>query len=72
MVQIGILTTYDPVPEHVADKARRLGRALAESGCVVITGGNGGLMTIVSEAVSKAGGTTVGILAHELEEIGQD
>jgi hypothetical protein len=72
MVQIGVLTTYDPVPDEVVEKTRRLGRALAERGCIVITGGNGGLMTVVSEAVTSAGGTTVGILAHELEEIGPD
>jgi len=72
MVQIGILTTYDPVPPEVEEKARALGMALAESGAVVITGGNGGLMTVVAEAVAKAGGVTVGILARELEDIGPD
>lgn len=72
MVQIGVLTTYDPVPDEVAEKTRRLGRALAERGCIVVTGGNGGLMTVISEAVTGAGGTTVGILAHELEDIGPD
>ncbi len=72
MVQIGILTTYDPVPPAVEEKARALGRALAESGAIVITGGNGGLMTVVTEAVTKAGGVTVGILARELEDIGPD
>lgn len=68
MIQIGVITTFDPVPEEVVEKTRVLGRALAERGCVVITGGNGGLMTVVSEAVTGAGGTTVGIIAHELEE----
>jgi len=72
MVQIGVLTTYDPVPPEVEAKARALGRALAESGAVVITGGNGGLMTVIAEAVFKAGGITVGMLARELEDIGPD
>lgn len=72
MVQIGVLTTYDPVPHEVQEKARALGRALAGCDATVITGGNGGLMTIIAEAVVKAGGITVGIMARELEEIGPD
>lgn len=69
MVQIGILTTYDPVPPEVVKVTMKVGQELAKRGCVVITGGNGGLMTVISEAVVKAGGTTVGILARELEDI---
>ncbi|MBC7113198.1 MAG: TIGR00725 family protein [Candidatus Methanomethyliales bacterium] len=72
MVQIGVLTTYDPVPPEVEDKTKRLGMALARLGAIVITGGNGGLMTVVAEATRKAGGITVGILARELEDIGPD
>lgn len=72
MVQIGILTTYDPVPLEVEEKTKKLGKALAEQGAVVVTGGNGGLMSLVSEAAAKAGGITVGILARELEDIGPD
>jgi len=72
MVQIGVLTTYDPVPPAVVSRAQEVGYALAKRGCVVITGGNGGLMTVVAEAVTKAGGITVGILARELEDIGPD
>ncbi|MCX8182370.1 MAG: TIGR00725 family protein [Candidatus Methanomethyliaceae archaeon] len=70
MVQIGVLTTYDPVPLDVEEKAKRLGMALAARGAILITGGNGGLMTLVAEAARKAGGLTVGILAIELEDIG--
>ncbi|HPC28135.1 MAG TPA: TIGR00725 family protein [Candidatus Methanomethylicus sp.] len=72
MVQIGIFTTYDEVPEDVAEKARALGRALAERKCTVLTGGSGGLMNVISEAVVKAGGLTVGIMAREAEGIGTD
>ncbi|MEM3486240.1 MAG: TIGR00725 family protein [Candidatus Methanomethyliaceae archaeon] len=72
MVQIGVLTTYDPVPPEVEEKAKRLGKALAAQGAIVITGGNGGLMTLVAEAARKAGGITVGVLARELEDIGPE
>ncbi|MGQ9759961.1 MAG: TIGR00725 family protein [Candidatus Methanomethylicaceae archaeon] len=72
MVQIGVLTTYDDVPAEVKEKVKKLGSALARRGAIVITGGNGGLMTLISEAVTRAGGMTVGILARELEEIGSE
>src|SRR5512136_3052181 len=72
MVQIGVITTYDPVTDAATEKTRALGRALAERNCIVITGGNGGLMTVVSEAVTKGGGITVGIIAHELEDASKD
>ncbi len=42
--------------------ARRIGRALAEGGAVVITGGRGGIMEAACEGAALAGGTTVGIL----------
>lgn len=69
MVQVGIFTTYDAVPAATAETARALGRALAERKCTVLTGGSGGLMNVISEAVVKAGGLTVGIMAREAEGI---
>lgn len=72
VLQIGVLTTYDEVPENVVEAARTLGKLLAERGCAVVTGGNGGLMTVVAEAAFEAGGTTIGILARELEDLPQD
>ncbi|MDI9644863.1 MAG: TIGR00725 family protein [Candidatus Verstraetearchaeota archaeon] len=72
MIQIGVLTTYDPVPREVEEKARELGKQLARRGCIVVTGGNGGLMRVVSEAAYRAGGITVGIIASELENISSD
>lgn len=72
MIQIGVITTFDPVPERVVEKARALGKELAKRRCIVITGGNGGLMTVVSEAVTKEGGITVGIIALELEDATKD
>ncbi len=56
MVQIGVITTYDPVPGATVQKTRALGRELGRRKCTVITGGNGGLMTVVSEAVTRHGG----------------
>lgn len=70
-MHIGVLTTYDPVPFEVESKARELGRAIAKKGCILITGGNGGLMKVVSEAAYMEGGITVGIIARELEEVAE-
>lgn len=42
--------------------AEKLGKALADSGYVVITGGRGGIMEAVSKGAYDSGGITVGIL----------
>lgn len=43
-------------------RARALGRALAEAGAVVLTGGLGGVMEAASGGASEAGGRVVGVL----------
>ena len=72
MIQIGIFTTYDPVPEHVLEKARLVALKLVEKKCVVITGGNGGVMKVIAEEVHRRGGIIVGILSYELEKASVD
>jgi uncharacterized protein (TIGR00725 family) len=52
---------------EVYEKARRLGRLLAEQGHVVLCGGLGGVMEAVCGGAREAGGTTVGILPGEKE-----
>jgi hypothetical protein len=42
--------------------AREVGRRLAEAGCVVVTGGLGGVMEAASRGAAEAGGLVVGIL----------
>lgn len=46
----------------VAQKASEVGRLLAQSGCVLITGGLGGVMEAASRGAQEAGGTIIGIL----------
>lgn len=48
--------------ERVADRARAVGRLLAEAGCVVVTGGLGGVMKAASRGAKEAGGLVVGIV----------
>jgi uncharacterized protein (TIGR00725 family) len=44
------------------ETAEAVGRALAEGGAIVVTGGHGGVMAAASRGGATAGGVTVGIL----------
>jgi uncharacterized protein (TIGR00725 family) len=44
------------------DRAREVGRLLAEAGAVVLTGGGGGVMEAASAGAREAGGLTAGVL----------
>jgi hypothetical protein len=48
--------------EQTAELARALGRAVAERGAVLLTGGRGGVMEAASRGARDAGGLTIGIL----------
>ena len=71
-VQIGVITTYDYVDDSIEQMARELARELVAKNCIVITGGNGGLMRVLAEEISRLNGICVGILSSELEELGYD
>jgi uncharacterized protein (TIGR00725 family) len=45
--------------------AEEVGRRLADSGAIVVTGGRGGVMAAASRGASEAGGLVVGILPGE-------
>ncbi len=45
-----------------AERAREVGRRLAEAGCVVVSGGLSGVMEAASRGASEAGGVVVGVL----------
>ena len=46
------------------ESARALGAALAEKGCMVCSGGYGGVMEAVSRGAKEAGGRTMGVTAR--------
>jgi uncharacterized protein (TIGR00725 family) len=48
--------------EDERDQAARVGRALAEAGAVVVSGGLGGVMEAACRGARDAGGTSIGIL----------
>ncbi|QNN54237.1 TIGR00725 family protein [Nocardioides mesophilus] len=47
---------------ELLDRARLAGRLLAEHGCVVLTGGLGGVMAAAAAGVAEVGGTAVALL----------
>lgn len=60
-LRIGVIGSGSADEELVA-VARRVGRAVAEAGAVVVCGGLGGVMAAAAEGASAAGGTVLGIL----------
>ena len=47
---------------ETAERARAVGAGLAERGCVVVTGGLGGVMAAASRGAAEAGGLVVAVL----------
>jgi uncharacterized protein (TIGR00730 family) len=62
-----IITVFGSSRPHEGDadyeEARQLGRALAERGFAVCSGGYGGVMAAVSRGAKEAGGATYGVTA---------
>ncbi len=48
--------------QHVQDLAFRVGSLIADEGCILLTGGRGGVMEAASRGAHEAGGLVVGIL----------
>jgi uncharacterized protein (TIGR00725 family) len=48
--------------DELADRAERLGRAIASVGAVLVCGGLGGVMEAAARGSAQAGGLTVGVL----------
>ena len=60
---IGVMGPGDPKDSELISLARQMGRAVAESGWVLLTGGRAaGVMEAASQGASQAGGLVVGIL----------
>jgi len=52
----------DPVPLEALAAAEEVGRLIAESGAIVVSGGLSGVMEAVSRGAKRGGGLTIGIL----------
>ncbi|CAB49158.1 TIGR00725 family protein [Pyrococcus abyssi] len=67
MIQIAIAGSSDEKPfEKAVEKAKKFARALPTN-VILLTGGRGGIMRIVSEEFRKRGGIVVGILPYSDE-----
>ena len=68
MIQEKIITVFGSSRPHEGEpdyeQARTLGRALAEHGFAVCSGGYGGVMAGVSRGAKEAGGKTYGVTAE--------
>jgi hypothetical protein len=58
---IAVVGASQPTPEQER-AAEDIGRGLGAAGCVVVTGGRGGVMAAASRGAHEAGATVVGIL----------
>jgi uncharacterized protein (TIGR00725 family) len=58
---IAVIGASQPSPEQ-EQAAEDIGRGLGAAGCVVITGGRGGVMAAASRGADEAGATVLGIL----------
>jgi uncharacterized protein (TIGR00725 family) len=58
---IAVIGASQPSPEQ-EQAAEDIGRGLGGAGCVVITGGRGGVMAAASRGASDTGATVIGIL----------
>ena len=61
---IAVVGSGDAVGE-LYEKARRVGRFIAEKGGVVVCGGLAGVMEAAARGATEAGGTAIGILPDE-------
>lgn len=64
--KIGVMGSSGPAPNdseahRLASLSERLGRAIAEQDCVLVTGATTGFPDLVSRAARKHGGWTIGI-----------
>jgi uncharacterized protein (TIGR00725 family) len=58
---IAVIGASQPTPEQ-DQAAEDVGRGLGAAGCIVITGGRGGVMVAASRGAREAGATVIGIL----------
>jgi uncharacterized protein (TIGR00725 family) len=62
-IVIGVMGSGAPLSEAERDTAYRLGRLIAESGWVLVTGGRAcGVMDAASQGAREAGGLVLGVL----------
>ncbi len=62
LLKLGVMGgAGDGIPPEYLDKAARLGEAIAEAGCIVVTGACPGLPLAAARGAKRRGGTVIGI-----------
>lgn len=69
-IRVGVIGQSGVIPQKVAEVAEAVGREVARSGGILLTGGRNGVMEAASRGAKKAGGLTVGILPGDSVEEG--
>ena len=59
---VAVVGAGGAIDEETAKLATRVGELIAERGCILFTGGRGGVMKAASRGARRAGGRVVGIL----------
>src|SRR5664279_102075 len=59
---VGVVGPSAPQEPSVLEQAFEAGAALARAGCVVVTGGLGGVMAAAAAGVASVGGTALALL----------
>jgi len=59
---VAVVGPSDSARDDDLERARAIGRGLAERGAVVLTGGMNGVMQAAAQGASEAGGTAIGLL----------
>ena len=59
---VGVVGPSAPEDPAILDHARRAGRLLADAGCVLVTGGLGGVMAAAAAGATESAGQAVALL----------
>jgi len=59
---VGVVGPSAPEDPRLLEHARRAGSLLAEAGCVLVTGGLGGVMAAVAAGAAEGGGQAIALL----------
>jgi uncharacterized protein (TIGR00725 family) len=68
MKQITVIGSGGDISSKIYGIAEELGRSIAKSGAILITGGRGGVMEAASKGAKEENGMTVGILPGPRED----
>ena len=72
MIRIGVIGQSGEIPGPVQELVEEVGREIAKSGALLLTGGTNGVMAYVSRGAQQAGGLVVGILPGDTMDLANE